>query len=40
VKSPTPEALTLCRELGSKLVNIDAESTDDLFVPPPLPGKE
>jgi multimeric flavodoxin WrbA len=40
VKTLTPEALALCRELGYKLVSVDTENTDDLYVPPPLPGKE
>ncbi|GAJ12346.1 unnamed protein product [marine sediment metagenome] len=37
-KKPTPEVLAECRELGQKLVAINVAETDDLYVPPPLPG--
>lgn len=38
IKTPNPEALALCRELGYKLVGVDADNTNDLYVPPPLPS--
>lgn len=39
VKKPTEENLAQCRELGKKLVTIDVDSVEDLYVPPPLPGQ-